>query len=213
MVASAASSVFAWRTYNLKAEALGFVSDLTLDCRLEYHDDVLGICWHLTITNQAETRTSIVQETIVDIEKSSGTIFFSATRHFRFSEFETEQGTNPFASSPVVLDAGEARRFLVRLPVHVPDNVAKVISGVMNASQKNELQIKDIQKPLADSDLDMIGNALRPGSGFGYLSEPRQVTGQIWLTTGRENRFTAHLVYPSEFDLKLWRWDEVGKQR
>jgi hypothetical protein len=155
---------------------------------------VLGICWHLTITNQAETRTSIVEEAIVDFEKASGTMVFKATRYGRFTEFETDQATNPFASSPVVLDAGEARRFLVRLPVHVPDNVAKVINGVMNTSQKNELQIKDIQKPLADSGLDMIGNALRPGSGFGYLSEPRQVSGQIWLTTGRENRFTAQLV-------------------
>jgi hypothetical protein len=194
IAASAVSSVFAWRTYNLKAEDLGFVSNLTFDCKLEYHDDVLGICWHLTITNQAETRTSIVHEAIVDLEKPSGTTVFKATRYFRFTEFATDQGTNPFASSPVVLDAGEARRFLVRLPVHVPDNVAKVINGVMNTSQKNELQIKDIQKPLADSGLDMIGNALRPGSGFGYLSEPRQVSGQIWLTTGRENRFTAQLV-------------------
>jgi hypothetical protein len=213
LVASAASSVFAWRTYNLKAEALGFVSNLTFDCKLEYHDDVFRICWHLTITNQAETRTSIVSEAIVNIEKASGTMVFGATRYARFTEFETDQGTDPFASSPIVLDAGEARKFLVRLPVHVPDNVARVINEVMNTSHKNELQIKDIRKPLADSGLDMIGNALKPGSGFGYLSEPRQATGQIWLTTGRENRFTAQLVYPSEFDLKYWHWDEVEKQR
>jgi hypothetical protein len=204
LVVSAASSVVAWRTYGLKTEALGFVSNLTFDCKLEYHDGVLGICWTLTITNQSETRTSIVRETIYNFDKTSGD--FKMTRYLKFTEFETDKGSNPFASSPVVLDAGEARRFLVRLPVRVPDGVAEVINEVLNSGNRTTLQLKEIERPLADNGLDMIGNAVRPGSiGFGYLSVPRQVTGQISLTTGRENRFAAQLVYPSEFDLNFWR--------
>src|SRR5262249_46323552 len=156
-------------------------------------------------TNQSETRTSIVRETIVGFKK--GLQSFEMSRYFGFTEFETDQGTNPFASSPVVLDAGEARRFLVRLPVRVPDSVAKIINEVVNSTDKTKLRLKDIQKPLADNGLDMIGNATRRDLGFGYLTMPRQVTGQISLTTGREHHFTAQLTYPPEGALQ-WSFFE-----
>lgn len=68
LIASGGSAFFAWRSYHLKEESIGFVVRPKYDCKLEYFPQnldeklaekvgAIGFCWNVTMTNQSELRT------------------------------------------------------------------------------------------------------------------------------------------------------------
>jgi hypothetical protein len=88
---SATSGYFAWQTYRLKTESLGFTVNPSYDCPLEFQktgdDGLLSLCWFVTITNQSDTRTSIVRFQEFDVSDIKGAIFRSG-----FAPLENSQG-------------------------------------------------------------------------------------------------------------------------
>lgn len=191
LAASAGSSFVAWRSYQLRTESLGFVSRFTSDCKVEYDGGALGLCWVLTITNLSDSRTSIVGAQTFSLEHDSLVL------RSGFTTIETEKGEDALAVSAIVLDGGEARSYIVRIPFGVIEEFGKVMDGVIKPANGFPMRIRDLEDKLGLSSVELIGTKIAGPMGDIGTLKPRAI-GQISLTTGREHSFTARVVYPPE---------------
>jgi hypothetical protein len=195
MAASGTSGYFAWQSYTLKTEALGFTVNSTNDCRLEFtkmgEDGVLSLCWIVTITNQSDLRVSIVRFQAFDVSEKN-VIFRSG-----FPALEDSEGKT--VSAPFSLGPGEPKQFLMRVPFAVPNSVASLAKTLPETATLHHLQSIAIK-----SDLDILGNKVQ----VKYFDEGREnvlvtwpdnmrvVTGAIQFFTGRGNKFIAQMTFP-----------------
>jgi hypothetical protein len=197
LLASAGSVLFAWRTYQLKSESVGFTVRQTYECLVEFQKignaGVLGLCWMVTISNQSDSRISLISHQALAIE-NAGATFYSG-----FTEVEDEHGKPvPF---PIILDAGEARPYLVRAPISVPQSVAMIIDTLSKSAPLGSLKVTAVQNAAAGAGLDIIGNSVDVktyGDGL-IISWPvnyRQAVAFLSLQSGRGTIFVSQLTFP-----------------
>jgi hypothetical protein len=193
--ASATSGYFAWQTYKLKVESLGFTIKQTLDCPAKFQkygkEGFLSLCWDVTITNQSDTRISIVRFQAFDV--SNKNVTFAGG----FPTLENRRGET--IHPPLSLGAGEPQQYLMRVPFLIPSTVAAIAETLPKGATLNQLQ------DLAfGSGLDIIGNKVDV-QFFGeqnqsrlasWNKEMRIVTGAIHFVTGRGNIFIAQMSFP-----------------
>jgi hypothetical protein len=179
----------------LKTESLGFTINPTYDCRLEFQKlgeaGVLSLGWIVTITNQSDTRISIVRFQAFDVSEQN-TVFRSG-----FSILENAQGEA--ISPPLSLGPGDAQKYLMRVPISVP---AAVVSLAETLPQHATLE--QLQFLTARSGLDVVGNKVE----VKYFGEQKQqavvswiygmriAVGEIRFRTGRDNMFVARMSFP-----------------
>jgi hypothetical protein len=197
LVASAGSSYFASQTYFLKTESIGLIPSETFDCKAEFHKEgdggSLGLCWIVTLTNQSDTRASVVSGTVREVAKA-GLVYRSG-----FTEFEDTKGQA--LTFPIVLDGGEARSYLVRVPVQVTKAVAEVIAKALAA--KPEQSLKELQYQTFAKQLDLVGNEVNAhDTGSGWITiwslpmNQGTTFAQVEVSTGRGRSFQTQMRYP-----------------
>jgi hypothetical protein len=195
--ASGASALFSYWTYNLKGESLGFAVAPTVNCRAEYHElsdaGVIGLCYVVAITNQSDSRTSIISH---EAFSSTGS---GNTHYSGFTEIESMRGE--FVDFPIVLESGEARSYVFRVPIAVPQSVARVIKTLSAQTKVDALALASVRNAVADAGLDFLGTSIDvKKDGQQYLmtwpNNFRQATGFVTFRTGRGNTFVARMTYP-----------------
>jgi hypothetical protein len=222
-LASATSALYAYNTYTLKDESLSFSALPTWDCRIEYQKigdgGVLGLCWLVTVTNQSDRRTSIISHQAFELEdvtvanqsdrrtsisghqlfdlKARGSIYRSG-----YTEIEDVGSGHP-TSFPIVLDSGEAKSYIFRVPISVPSSVAKIIESASKTdSASRHLTFKELEHDTFDAGLDILGTpvTVRHFSPDLYDAEYdtgfRKVIGQMKLVTGRGREFNCNMAFP-----------------
>jgi hypothetical protein len=196
-IASAASALFSWNSSQAKNESIVFSSKPSLECRVEFRKvgigGRLGLCWQVTIANQSDSRTSLVSHQGFEVTKE-GETFVSG-----FTEVEDKPGVT--ASFPIVLDAGEARSYLIRIPIDVPQSIVKVIEN-SEALSNNTATLSTVQYATDDAGLDFIGNSVQMTKfedgkfTIQWPSEHRQALARMKFQTGRGNTFSVQLNFP-----------------
>ena len=198
MAASATSGYFAWQTYTLKTEALGFTVNPTYDCHLEFKkmgdDGVLSLCWIVTITNQSDLRVSIVRFQAFDASDKN-VIFRSG-----FPALEDSEGKS--VSAPLSLGPGEPQQYLMRVPFVVPSSVASLAQTLPATATLYQLQSLTLK-----SNLDVLGNKVqvkyfdeeKKNLSVSWPYDMRVVTGAIQFFTGRGNKIIAQVSFPPLF--------------
>lgn len=198
--ASAVSGFFAWRAYELKSESIGSNLTFTYNCHVEYikidQRGVLGLCWSGTIANQSDSRTSIIGVRAVT-ETERGEV--------EYGGFSSVQDDIKPAVFPIVIDAGEARRYLFRVPTEVPQSVAKIVDGMLTKTPGLYLSLASVKDALADVGLDILGNSIEVRkidnqSVITWPQNPRSVVGVLRLYTGRGNTFVVRTRFPPSLD-------------
>jgi hypothetical protein len=206
IVVAALSSYYAWKSYELKAESLGFTLIPTYDCPLEFRRSgeggILSLCWNATIANQSDARIAVVAVRAFEVSaKNTG---FAADTGVLEDGQVLENGRGEAVSPPLSLGAGEPQQYLMRVPVRVPSTIASLaVSLPKNAT------LEQLQSLALKSDLDLIGNKVvvtyhdednkpyivfwGPGTRFAQF--------QIQFHTGRGNTFIAIVGFPSFLDL------------
>jgi hypothetical protein len=198
LAASSGSAIFSWRSYQLKRESIGFIARTALDCKVQYQKfgdaGLLGLCWMVTITNQSESRTSIVTHQVFSLINGARSF------HSGFTEVESVKGeTTQF---PIILDGGEAKSYLVRAPFDIPPPVVKVVEGILVGRPSQVFQLSDFQRLLFHENLDLIGNHvtlkyLDAGAfAASWDSNQRFAVAQAQFETGRGNAFVVQMSYP-----------------
>ena len=191
LVASGISATFAWRSYNLKSESLGFTVRPTYECPLEFRNGTLALCWHVTITNQSETRISIVRYQAFDVSKGP------AIHRSGFSTIQGIRGEPIFP--PIVLEGGDARVYLMRVPFDVPPAVAALAETLPQDASLHQLQSLTLK-----SGVDVIGNKVdvkyfdeqKRQASVSWIYGLQVVIGEIKFFTGRNNIFSARMSFP-----------------
>lgn len=196
--ASATSGYYAWQTYNLKTEALGFTVNPTFECPLEFRkvgdEGVLSLCWVVTITNQSDTRISIVRFQAFDVSDEN-TVFRSG-----YSALENARGEAVYP--PLSLGAGEPQQYLMRVPFSVPAAVASLAKTLPENATLHQLQSMTLK-----SGLDVVGNKVevkyfdeqKQQASVAWIYGMRVALGEIRFFTGRGNMFVARMSFPSIF--------------
>lgn len=200
-LASAASAFYAFSTYSLKSKSLAFSALPTEDCRVEYQKapdgGTLGLCWLVTITNQSDRRTSIISHQAFELD-ARGRIYRSG-----FTDIE-ERAPATTAVFPIILDFGEAKNYIFRIPVSVPQSIAKLIDDASskNASSGRHITFSDLSHAAFDAGLDLLGTSVNvhrysPDTfSVSYDNGVRQVFGQMKLMTGRGTEFNCNVSFP-----------------
>jgi hypothetical protein len=199
-VASGATAMLSWWTYQLKSESLGFTTRANYDCRIQFvkfgNTGVLGICASVTITNQSDIRTSIVSydtHSVVD----------GATSHFSgFTELEDENGKQ--IALPVAIGAGDPLAYVMRVPITVPQSVTQIIDKMGGSAPLSSLTLDNLMDEVLRSAIDLIGNPVEvhPDSGRKLVTYGRSanvVIAFMRFHTGRHNTFTAKFTYPPNY--------------
>jgi hypothetical protein len=193
--ASATSGYFAWKTYNLKTEALGFTVNATYECPLEFQKigdgGLLSLCWFVIITNQSDIPISIVRFQAFDVSDKN-TVFRSG-----FSVLENARGQK--ISPPLSLGAGEPQQYLMRVPISVPAAVASLAETLPQNSTLHQLQSLTLR-----TGFDVVGNKvdvkylddLKQHATVGWIYGMRVALGEIRFFTGRGNKFVAEMSFP-----------------
>jgi hypothetical protein len=125
------------------AEVVGFTSNFTFQCPLEFDSIFLSLCWLVTITNQSDSKTSIV--IVQAFDNSDNKKSFASG----FPVIEDFNGTS--LGLPLVLDGGEAHQYLIRVPIRVPEAVATLAAKMPQGSS-----LKALQHALLESNLDFV---------------------------------------------------------
>jgi hypothetical protein len=107
---SSGSAVVTWRSFSLNVESLGLTSSFTYDCLFSFGATIkdgkqlwqAGLCWKVTIANQSNSRISIIS-------------YRATSDGPTVAEFIDDKGRS--IPTPITLDAGEARTFLIRASV------------------------------------------------------------------------------------------------
>jgi hypothetical protein len=195
---SATSGYFAWQTYKMKTESLGFTVNPTYDCPIEFRkigdERLLSLCWLVTVTNQSDTRTSIVRYQEFDAS-DKGAVFRSG-----FSPLENFRGEA--IHPPLSLDAGEPQQYLMRVAFTVPAGVAQLAETLPQSASLHQLQ-----SLTAKAGLDVVGNKVtvkyfdedKQHATIVWPSDMRVVIGEIRFLTGRGNLFVARMSFPPIF--------------
>jgi len=199
LVLSGISLVFTWKTYDRSNESLGFIARSTYECPLEFQkadsDGILSLCWFVTITNRSETRTSIIEYQAFDV--SNGQPVYRSG----FPVIENEKGGR--ITTPIVLDGGDARTYLMRVPFSVPSEVASLAETLPQVATLHQLQSVALK-----SNLDVIGNKVsvriydpqeERQAIISWPSDMRVDLGEIRLWTGRGSMFSTQMSFPPIF--------------
>jgi hypothetical protein len=197
------SGIVSWKSLQLKNESIGFVQRPTFDCRVEYEKieehGALGICWNVTITNESDSRTSLVLHQAQSVREGGGTFFSGFT--------EVEDGHGKAVPFPVVLDAGEARSYVIRVPFEVPETVAKIINPLISGTNSQLLSLNAIKAILSDASLDLVGNSVEVKKygderTISWIKQFTPAIGQVKFFTGRGGLFTLQVVFPTVIALQ-----------
>jgi hypothetical protein len=195
LAASATSGYFAWKTYNLKTEALGFTINPTYECRLEFQkvgdEGLLSLCWVVIITNQSDIPISIVRFQAFDVSDNN--------RVFRSGFSALENARGEAISPPLSLGAGEPLQYLMRVPISVPAAVAALVETLPQNSTLHQLQSLTLK-----TGLDVVGNKvevkyfdeLKQQASVAWIYGMRVALGEIRFLTGRGNMFVARMSFP-----------------
>jgi hypothetical protein len=184
LLTSLASAVFASQTYGLKTESLGFNVQPTTDCKLQFvkilSGGALGLCSIGTVTNQSELRTSLVSYQAFDVSRGK--------RSYTSGFVELEDGHGKPVQAPIVLEGGEARSFVMRVPVAVPAAVANIVVRL----QEQSANMATIMREAATAGFDIVGHVIVQDAGGGRVitwSEDSIVAeGEMIFQTGEEGR-------------------------
>lgn len=203
LLVSGTSGYFTWQSNRAKQEALSMVVRPVGDCRTEYHGGLIGLCWAVTLANESESRLSIVDQRVFDIQDGNTAWIGS------FQNLEAANGI-PLAL-PITLDGGEAKQLFVRGAVMVPPAVAHAIAQMPEFQNHTlgSLPLASVQRALAMANMDFIGNKVDPTiidgkySGFSISPPVKGVVNVLTLTTGRSAIFSARMTYPPDFDRPL----------
>jgi hypothetical protein len=196
-LAAAGNALFNWMAYGLKSEMLFFSGNFSYDCNLQFAKDgstgVLGLCWMVTVTNRIETRTAIVNHQAFFV-LPRGLSFYSG-----FTEIEDDQG-RPI-TFPIVLDGGDAKSYMMRVPVPVPESVVKIIESVPGLSSARSSRLIVLKNAASKENVDIVGNQVEVRGNIGnevisWKPGFNTAVGRINFTTGRGNIFSATLRYP-----------------
>jgi hypothetical protein len=195
LAASATSGYYALQTFKLKNESLGFTTNPTYDCPLEFQKvgdgALLSLCWLVTMTNQSDARISIVRFQAFDM--SEKTAVFSSG----LPALEDAQGKAIYP--PLSLGAGEPRQYLMRVPTSVPASVALLAETLPPTASLHQLQSLALK-----SSLDLVGNKVevkyfdeeKRQASVSWIYGMRVAVGEIRFLTGRGNAFVAQMSFP-----------------
>ncbi len=196
--ASAATAFNTWHSYSLNVESMGFTSNFTYDCYVGFggrskpdgtEQSEIGLCWHVIIANQSNTRISLV-----------GTRAKSVSTVALLYNLDGE-----FAKLPINLDFGEARTFLAQSFVPIEEPMEKIFRNWLEDKGKlpgDEGKLADLAFAAGKEKLDVLGrhvdtfeivNAITFKNSAG--NNPIRVP--LTLVTGRNNVFSTQLVFPS----------------
>jgi hypothetical protein len=160
-------------------------------------DGLLGLRWVVTLSNRSENRLSLVDGRVSSVNNQGAISWTSG-----FTSVENIDGT-PF-NSPVALNGGEAKQFLVRAPVQVPASVVQVLDDLPGTNGKPlaGMSLNQVGFALARRRLDYLGDSIdvdldgRKIVGW-QLKPPYKSTTNVWeIQTGRGAKFIAFLVWP-----------------
>jgi hypothetical protein len=179
-----------------KDESLGFTSNFTFECPVEFDSALLSLCWFVTITNQSDSKTSIV---IVQASDNSDNKKSFASG---FPVIEDSKGVS--VGLPLVLDGGEAHQYLVRVPIRVPEAVTAQAAKMPKGSS-----LKALQHALLDSNLDLVGNQIdvrfsdeeKLHAIVSWTHGMHLAVGNVHFMTGRSKLFVATVTYPQVFNI------------
>ena len=198
LVVSAFSLIFTWETYDRSSESLGFTIRGTYDCSVEFQkfgsEGILSLCWFVTITNRSDTRISIVEYQSFEI--SNGQPVYRSG----FPVVENEQGARIIP--PIVLDGGDARTYLMRIPFSVSSEVASLAETLPQGATLHQLQSLTLK-----SSFDVIGNKVvvrfyddqKRQASISWPSDMRVDLGEIRFWTGRGGMFSTQMSFPPIF--------------
>ena len=196
-----------WEAKRGQNENVSTAPSFTPQCQVQYQKVVnsgaIGLCWLVTISNTSSSKLSIVaadvwnRPLVVD-EKGRG--------HYRgmnqiggFRKFENEGDEQP-PQFPIILDGGESKNILVRVPVLVPTAVAQAIESIIqsNGGSAIPMVLGKLQHELFERGLDYMGGkpvVLGPGS-YMLKFDHGPIMNQLELTSGRGQKFYSLLTYP-----------------
>ncbi len=200
LIVSGASLFFTWRSNQAKNESLGMVVRQVHDCRTEYRGGPevgqIGLCWAVTLANESESRLSIVDQRVFDLQDGK-TAWLGG-----FQNLEAADGVP--LHLPITLDGGEAKEIYVRGGIMVPRAVAQAIAQMPEFQNHtlSSLPLEAVQRTLAVSKLDFLGNKVEPiiidehYMGFSITTPLKGVVNVLTLTTGRGATFSTRMTYP-----------------
>jgi hypothetical protein len=194
LIISGASYYNSIQSDKRKDESLGFTSNFTFQCPLEFDSIFLSLCWLVTITNQSDSKTSIVL--VQAFDNSDNKKSFASG----FPVIEDFDGAS--VGLPLVLDGGEAHQYLIRVPIRVPDAVATQAAKMPKGSS-----LKALQHALLESNLDFVGNqvdvrfadAQKQQAIVSWTHGMHMAVGNVHFMTGRRKLFLATLTFPQLF--------------
>ena len=149
----------------------------------------LGLCWIVTIINQSDSKLSIVSYQVEEVTNRRSM--------YRSGFLEVEEMQGGAAALPIYLDAGEARSYVVRVPIGVSEAVAKVIDELKTARAKWSVQ--EAQSRAFSAGFDLVGNPVEVKSFDGgatlvsWKDMSRLAVAQVRFETGRGNAFSKQL--------------------
>jgi hypothetical protein len=197
ILGAAAASWFAYHSANLKAESLSFATVPDYSCRFEHQrlgdSEWVGLCWAVTIKNVSEDKTSVTAYSTSDI---NGTIAHWDGLH----TLELPNG-----GLPLVLDGGDSKSFLVRVPVKTPASVTQLITAFVAPKVKSggNLKLSDVVDELAKRGLDVLGNSVTPiiadgkVRGMQWTPDAKGATGILAVTSVR-GHFQTLMAWPPQ---------------
>jgi len=200
MLVSVPSGYYAWKSYELKTESLGFTLIPTYDCPLEFQRSgeggVLSLCWSATIANQSDTRIAIVMVRALEVAPKNASF---AAQFGLVTEQVLENRRGEGVSPPLSLDAGEAQQYLMRAPVRVPSSIVSLAESLPKNATLEQLQALALK-----ADLDLIGNKVlvkyldegNEPAWVGWGPGTRLAECEIHFRTGRGNNFVARVHFP-----------------
>lgn len=194
LILSGASYYNSTQSDKRKDESLGFTSNFTYECPLEFDSMVLSLCWVVTITNQSESKTSIVLAQAFD-NSDNNKMFVSG-----FPVIEDSNGA--LVGLPIVLDGGEAHQYVIRVPIRVPPAVAAQAAKLPKGAP-----LKKLQEALLESKIDLVGNEVdvrffddqNKSSIISWTHGMHMAIGNVQFMTGRKKLFVATLTFPQIF--------------
>ena len=194
LILSGASYYNSIQSDKRKDESLGFTSNITFQCPLEFDPAFLSLCWLVTITNQSDSKTSIVIVQAFDNSDNK--------KSFASSYPVIEDSNGAPVGLPLVLDGGEAHQYLIRVPIRVPEAVAAQAAKMPKGSS-----LKALQHALLDSNLDFVGNQIdvrfsdeqKQHAIVSWTHGMHMAVGNVHFMTGRSKLFLATLVFPQVF--------------
>ena len=190
LVAAGASAYISWRTYEFKDKSIGFSPAAYYpDCRLEYvsvkEGHAIGLCWHVTISNESDTKISLVDHQAFMGEEPP------SWRNPIVTEVEGDNGS--VARFPIVLEGGAAQKYLLRVPLPLPAHTNSLVKDFWEQQRDSSPTLKALETFLFKHYTDFYGNVFEPKPG---LQTWTLTVAQMKFTTGRGNIFTAQLFAP-----------------